>query len=49
MKKHYPISVNKNSVEPLYVQVFEEFKKLIEIGTLKADEKLPSIRELSKV
>lgn len=48
MKKHYPISVNKNGVEPLYVQVFEELKKLIEIGTLKADEKLPSIRELSK-
>ncbi|WP_035165794.1 PLP-dependent aminotransferase family protein [Caloramator sp. ALD01] len=48
MKKHYPISVNKNSVEPLYVQVFEELKKLIEIGTLKENEKLPSIRELSK-
>ncbi|GIW49056.1 MAG: GntR family transcriptional regulator [Caloramator sp.] len=48
MKKHYPISVNKNGVEPLYVQVFEELKKLIEIGTLKEDEKLPSIRELSK-
>lgn len=48
MKKHYPISIDKNSPDPLYVQVFEEIKKMILNGTLKEDEKLPSIRDLSK-
>lgn len=47
MKLYDAISINKNSEEPMYVQLFEEIKTLIENGSLKADEKLPAIRSLA--
>lgn len=40
-------SLDKNSDIPLYVQVYQKIKTMIEENTLK-DEKLPSIRSLSK-
>ena len=40
-------SLDKNSDTPLYVQVYEKFKTLIEQNRLK-EEKLPSIRSLDK-
>ncbi|MCX7951822.1 MAG: PLP-dependent aminotransferase family protein [Clostridiales bacterium] len=48
MKKHYPIDINKNNPEPLYNQVYQGIKTLIENGALGENEKLPSIRDLSK-
>ncbi|MDD2447352.1 MAG: PLP-dependent aminotransferase family protein [Tissierellia bacterium] len=39
--------LNKNSEEPLYVQLYSEIKRQIEQSELD-DEKLPSIRKLSK-
>ena len=39
--------LNKNSAEPLYVQLYSEIKRQIEQSELD-DEKLPSIRKLSK-
>ena len=37
-----------SGLAPKYIQLYEYIKKEIEIGTLKSDEKLPSIRNLSK-
>ncbi|QCX34237.1 PLP-dependent aminotransferase family protein [Caloramator sp. E03] len=48
MKIYESIEIDKNSDEPLYLQVYEAIKNLIENGAFKADEKLPAIRELSK-
>lgn len=48
MKKHYPIVIDKNNPEPLYNQVYQGIKTLIENGALGENEKLPSIRDLSK-
>lgn len=48
MKLYDAISINKESEEPMYIQLFEEIKNLIENGSLKSDEKLPPIRSLSK-
>lgn len=35
--------------KPIYEQVVDNFKKLIIKGILKEDEKVPSIREMSKI
>lgn len=37
-----------NNKEPIYLQIIELIKKNIALGVLKADDKLPSVRELSK-
>lgn len=34
---------------PKYIQLYEYIKKEIELGTLKSEEKLPSVRSLSKM
>lgn len=47
MKIYESLEIDKNSDEPLYIQVYEGIKTLIENGAFKADEKLPPIRELS--
>lgn len=41
------ISLNKQSSQPLYIQLFEQLKELIQQGILPEDCKLPTIRELS--
>lgn len=43
----FNISLNKDSETPLYVQIFEHFKGLIEDGLIE-NPKLPSIRDLAK-
>lgn len=48
MKIYDAICIDKDSDEPMYIQLYEEIKNLIENGSLKADEKLPPIRSLSK-
>jgi len=42
------ISFENNSNIPLYIQLYNYFKKEIEVGNLKANSKLPSKRKLSK-
>lgn len=48
VKIYESIEINKNSDEPLYIQVYEAIKNLIENGAFKSDEKLPPIREFAK-
>ncbi len=42
-----PINIDKFSSVPMYLQVFEEIKKLIENEELKPGQKLPPIRKLA--
>lgn len=39
--------LDENSTSPLYMQIFEHFRKVIEDGALTTDQKLPSIRGLA--
>lgn len=48
MKVYEAITLNKDSEEPMYVQLYEYLKNLIENGSFENDEKLPAIRSLSK-
>lgn len=41
------ITVNPKKSQALYVQVVEEFKKIIIKGIMKSEEKIPSVRELA--
>lgn len=41
------ISLNKEGSQPLYIQLFEQLKDLIQQGVLPEDYKLPPIRELA--
>lgn len=43
-----PISLSKESREPIYHQIEEQLKALIAGGHLQKDDPLPSIRSLSK-
>lgn len=47
MKLHEFICLDKDSSEPLYIQIHNEIKKFIENGTLKPNDKLPAIRALA--
>jgi len=40
--------IDKNSSIPLYIQLYNNIKKMIESEQLKGGEKLPSIRSLAK-
>lgn len=42
------ISLNKESSQPLYIQIFEQLNDLILQGILPEDYKLPTIRELGR-
>ena len=44
--KNYLFVLNKSS--PKYKQIYEHFKSLIEQGNVKADEQLPSVRQLAE-
>ncbi|SEF54307.1 DNA-binding transcriptional regulator, MocR family, contains an aminotransferase domain [Caloramator fervidus] len=48
MKFYDGIKLDDYSNEPKYVQLYEKLKNLIEDGAIKPNEKLPTIRELSK-
>ena len=41
------IQLNYRDSRPFYEQIKEKFRELILKGVLKADEKLPSVRELA--
>lgn len=41
------ISLDKSSKVPLYIQLFEKIRDMIQDGTLLADNRLPSIRQLA--
>ena len=43
------IQIDLKSRKSIYQQVVDNFKELIIKGVLKTDEKLPSVRELSKM
>jgi DNA-binding transcriptional MocR family regulator len=48
MKVYESINVDKSSGEPMYIQLYEEMKNLIENHTLSADTKLPPIRKIAE-
>lgn len=41
------MQLNEASSEPLYMQIFDHFRKMVESGALRAGQKLPSIRGLA--
>jgi GntR family transcriptional regulator len=41
------ISVDPNDVRPIYVQIIDEVRRSLVLGTLAADDALPSVRELA--
>ena len=41
------IQLNYRDAKPIYEQIQEGFRKMILTGTLKPDEKLPSVRSLA--
>ena len=43
-----PIHVNPSSGVPIYMQITNQIRSLIASGTLKENEKLPTVRELAK-
>ncbi|KYO68088.1 PLP-dependent aminotransferase family protein [Thermovenabulum gondwanense] len=47
MDKFVSIQLDRNSPEPLYVQIYEEIVRLIKEGVLLPGEKLPPIRKLA--
>jgi len=40
------ISLNENDPTPIYVQIVRQIKEQILVGELRADDELPSVREL---
>lgn len=48
MKNYEWINIDKNSSEPMYLQIYNELKNLIEKEIIGPDEKLPAIRGLAK-
>lgn len=43
------LNINHSSGTPVYRQVMEQIKKAVATGDINADEKLPTIRELSAI
>ena len=41
------IKVSQNDDRPIYVQIMDEVRRAIILGTLRPDEPLPSVRQLS--
>jgi GntR family transcriptional regulator len=41
------ISVDSNDPRPIYVQIIDEVRRALVLGTLSADEPLPSVRQLA--
>ena len=41
------LTVSPNDDRPIYVQIMDEVRRAIVLGTLKADEPLPSVRQLA--
>jgi len=41
------VLINKNSSEPVYTQIIDQYKRLIATGALKPNDQLPSVRNLS--
>jgi DNA-binding transcriptional MocR family regulator len=48
LKISVPIQLEKSSQEPLYMQLYREFKTMVEKGILKQGEKLPPIRKMAE-
>jgi len=43
----FKLTLNKKSKEPIYIQLYNSIKSEIEVGELKANDKLPSKRKLA--
>src|SRR5689334_4260075 len=41
------ISLHSNDPRPLYVQIIDEIRRALAVGTLRADDPLPSVRQLA--
>lgn len=48
MKSYESITINKDSNEPMYLQLYAGFRDLIDNDVLSAHEKLPPIRSIAK-
>ena len=48
IKNDVSIQLNKNSNEPMYIQIYKIFKNMIEKGECVHNEKLPPIRKISE-
>jgi GntR family transcriptional regulator len=42
------VSLNPNSGVPIYVQLVQQLRRAIEVGSLEGRQKLPTVRELSQ-
>jgi DNA-binding transcriptional regulator YhcF (GntR family) len=47
LKIHEAIEIDKENEEPIYIQLYEGIKKLIDNGSISANDKLPPIRTLA--
>ncbi|HYO76426.1 MAG TPA: GntR family transcriptional regulator [Thermoanaerobaculia bacterium] len=41
------VNIDPNDARPLYLQIMDEVRRAIVVGTLKAEDPLPSVRELA--
>jgi GntR family transcriptional regulator len=41
------VNLDPNDARPLYLQIMDEVRRAIVLGTLKAEDPLPSVRELA--
>jgi GntR family transcriptional regulator len=41
------VNLDSNDARPLYLQIMDEVRRAIVVGTLKAEDPLPSVRELA--
>ena len=41
------IEIQPGDTRPIYLQIMDEIRRAVVIGTLKKDEGLPSVRELA--
>ncbi|HYH06984.1 MAG TPA: GntR family transcriptional regulator [Thermoanaerobaculia bacterium] len=41
------VNLDPNDARPLYLQIMDEVRRAIVVGTLKAEDPLPSVRELA--
>jgi GntR family transcriptional regulator len=44
---HVIIQLSPGDARPIYVQIMDEIRRAIVVGTLRADEPLPSVRQLA--
>ncbi|MGH7481367.1 MAG: GntR family transcriptional regulator [Longimicrobiales bacterium] len=41
------LTIDPNDVRPIYIQIMDEIRRALVVGSLRADEPLPSVRQLA--